>query len=244
MASVEAHYREHLGRVYDWMLGDFEQAAARTQAQLSGAGLGPGNGALAVDLGSGSGLQSVPLLRLGYRVLAVDRCAPLLQLLKERAAGLPIELVDDDLRRFRRHVSEPVAVIVCMGDTLSHLDSREGVRELIADAARSLRPEGTLVLGFRDLTSIPSRFVLVHGDEARILTCVLEEQGEFVTVHDLLHERGEPGWHLSASSYRKVRLSPEAVRADVAGAGLEIVSLTAERGVVTIVARRPRAAPV
>lgn len=244
MRTVDDHYREHLGRVYDWMLGDFEPASARSEAQLRAAGLGPGDGALAIDLGCGSGLQSVPLLRLGYRVLAVDSCPLLLQRLKERAAGLPIELLEEDLRRFSRHVSEPTAAIVCMGDTLSHLSARQEVRELLVDAARSLRPDGRLVLGFRDLSSIPDRFFAVRSDEARILTCILEEEGDFVVVHDLLHERGESGWHMSVSSYRKLRLWPEAVRADAAAAGLEIASLTAERGVVTLVARRPPGAGV
>jgi SAM-dependent methyltransferase len=240
MKSVQAHYREHLGPVYDWMLGDFQQASVRAEAQLRAAGLGAGGGAQAVDLGCGSGLQSLPLLKLGYRVLALDTCALLLQRLQERAKGLPIRVLEEDLRRFRKHLLEPVAAIVCMGDTLSHLESREDVRRLLADAAGSLAPDGRLLLGFRDLTSIATRFIPVRGDPDRILTCVLEEQGEFVVVHDLLHERRGPGWDMSLSSYRKLRLSPEVVQADAAAAGLEIDSVGVERGLVTLVATRPR----
>src|SRR6266498_3040403 len=109
MKSVQAHYCEHLGPVYDWSLGDFEQASARAEAQLLAAGLGPGGGALAVDLGCGSGRQSVPLLRLGYRVLAIDTCSVLLQALKARARGLPLRAIEEDLRGFRRHLAEPAA---------------------------------------------------------------------------------------------------------------------------------------
>lgn len=236
MTTVQAHYREHLGRVYDWMLGDFEQASVRSEAQLRGAGLGPGGGALAVDLGCGSGLQSVPLARLGYRVLALDTCKALLQRLEERARGLPIRALEEDLLLFRRRIDEPAAAIVCMGDTLSHLTSREEVRALLVDAAGALAPGGRLVLGFRDLTSVPVRFIPVRSDEARILTCILEEQGDFVVVHDLLHERQESGWKMSVSSYRKLRLGSEGVRADAVAAGLEIVSLGVERGLVTLVA--------
>jgi len=226
--------------VYDWMLGDFQQVSARAEAQLRAAGLGPGGGALAVDLGCGSGLQSVPLLRLGYRVLALDTCSLLLQRLRERAQGGPIEVLEEDLRRFRPHVIEPAAAIVCMGDTLSHLESRDEVRDLIADSAQTLAPDGKLVLGFRDLTTIATRFIPVRSDPARILTCILEEQGDFVVVHDLLHQRNESGWDMSESSYRKLRLSPEVVRADVAAAGLAITSVGTERGLVTVVAIRPR----
>jgi len=238
--SAQAHYSEHLGPVYDWSLGVFEQAAARAEAQLRAAGLGPGGGALAIDLGCGSGRQSVPLLRLGYRVLAMDTCSTLLQVLEARARGLPLRAIEEDLRGFRRHVAEPVAAIVCMGDVLIHLDSREDVRTLLGDAARSLAPEGKLVLGFRDLTSLPTRFVPVRSDDARILTCVLDEEGQFVVVNDILHERDESGWRMSVSSYRKLRLSPEEARADAVSAGLEVTSLSSQQGVVTIVARPKR----
>ncbi len=236
MTSVQAHYREHLGPVYDWTLGNFEQASARAEAQLRAAGLREGGGALAVDLGCGSGRQSVPLLRLGYRVLALDTCAVLLQLLKERARGLPVRALEEDLRGFRRHLVEPAAAIVCMGDVLIQLESREEVRALLGDVARSLTPGGKLVLGFRDLTSIPTRFVRVRSDDTRILTCVLEEQRDFVVVHDVLHERDDSGWRMSVSSYRKLRLGPEEVSVDAVAAGLEVTSLVAEQGVVTLVA--------
>jgi SAM-dependent methyltransferase len=238
VTSALAHYRDHLGPVYDWMLGPFEQASALAEAQLRAAGLGRGGGALAVDLGCGSGLQSMPLLRLGYRVLAIDTCAVLLERLRGRARGLPIEALEEDLRRFRLHVAEPAAAIVCMGDTLSHLESREDVRALLGDCASLLAPGGILVLEFRDLTSVPVRFIPVRSDESRILTCVLEEQGEFLAVHDLVHERRESGWAMSVSSYRKLRLSAEGVRADAVAAGLVIDSMGVERGLVTLVGKR------
>lgn len=239
MATALEHYRDHLGPIYDWTLGDFAAAAARVEERLRAAGLGDGGGALAVDLGCGSGLQSLPLARLGHRVLAIDGCAPLLRRLEERAAGLPVRTVEDDLRRFRRHLEEPARVVVCMGDTLSHLPAREDVPALLADAARALAPRGRVVLGFRDLGTIPARFVPVRSDDARILTCVLEERGDRVLVHDLLHERRGGAWTTSVSSYEKLRLTAAAVRADVEAAGLRVLSSETAGGVVTLVGSAP-----
>jgi SAM-dependent methyltransferase len=241
MRSAQAHYREHLGRVYDWTLGGFEEASSRAEAQLRAAGLAHGGGALAVDLGCGSGRQSLALLRLGYRVLALDTCPILLGLLTERARGLPLRALEEDLRRFRASLTEPPAAIVCMGDVLIHLESRGDVRTLLADAAQTLAPDGRLVLAFRDLTSLPTRFVPVRSDGDRILTCVLDEDGDFVVVNDILHERQESGWAMSVSSYRKLRLSPGDARADAVAAGLDVASLGVEQGLVTLVARRARA---
>jgi hypothetical protein len=115
---------------------------------------------------------------------------------------------------------------------------------LLADAAQALRPGGRLVLGFRDLSRVTARFILVRGDQARVLTCALEEQGDFLVVHDLLHERDESAavWKLAVSSYRKLRLSPDDVSADAVAAGLEVVALGAEQGLVTLVAGPAREA--
>lgn len=240
MRSAQAHYREHLGRVYDWTLGDFEVASARAEAQLRAAGLSRGRGALAVDLGCGSGRQSMALLRLGYRVLALDTCSHLVHLLEERARDLPLRALEEDLRGFRRHLDQPAAAIVCMGDVLIHLESREHVRAALEDMARSLAPDGKLVLGFRDLTSLATRFIPVRCDDARLLTCVLDEEGEFVVVNDILHEREATGWRMTVSSYRKLRLSAGDVSADAVEAGLDVVSHAAEQGVVTLVAQPGR----
>jgi hypothetical protein len=173
-------------------------------------------------------------------VLALDTCPALLQLLAERGRGLPLRVLEEDLRRFRRHVEEPAAAIVCMGDVLIHLDSRDEVRAVLADAAQALRADGRLAVAFRDLTSIRSRFVHVRGDRDRILTCVLDEERDFVVVNDVLHEREGSRWTMSVSSYRKLRLSPEDVRADAAAAGLDVTALSVDQGLVTMVARPVR----
>ncbi|KAH6578139.1 hypothetical protein BASA62_000431 [Batrachochytrium salamandrivorans] len=160
------------------------------------------HGRVAVDLGCGSGFQTLPLLQLGYRVKAVDASEALLaELAHEAAAVCPdavsrLQSVCGDILDSSNFIYEqeqedsrcsslpPPAVtasspelIVCMGDTLTHLASIAEVNALLADAYAALVPGGRLIVQFRDLTQPlhgTDRFIPVRSDERTVFTCFLE----------------------------------------------------------------------
>jgi GNAT superfamily N-acetyltransferase/2-polyprenyl-3-methyl-5-hydroxy-6-metoxy-1,4-benzoquinol methylase len=240
--TMSLHYTQVLGPIYGWMLGDFEAGVARNRALFERHGLSEGRGGGAVDLGAGNGLQSVALARLGFETTAVDLCQPLLDELLCNSGGLAIKTVCGDILDFRRAISTTPHVIVCMGDTLTHLPSAAAVRRLIEDAAQTLAPGGLLFLAFRDYTSRPlegdARFIPVRSDSDRIHTCFLEYGPETVRVHDLVHSRGENGWTQKVGSYLKLRLDPTLVTAWMKSAGLEVSAEPVERGMLTLVGRK------
>lgn len=91
MSTVAEHYEQQLARVYDWMAGGVEAATERSRRMLAGLSLPTLNsGDLAVDLGCGSGFQTVPLAEAGYEVIALDSSKFLLGKLVARAKGLPV----------------------------------------------------------------------------------------------------------------------------------------------------------
>lgn len=243
MADVAEHYQRLLADCYSWMFGDYEPRAERERAFLEQHGLrAPAARALAVDLGAGSGHQSVALARLGWRVRAIDTSAKLLDELRGRAAGLDVLAIEDDLRRFDRHLDGPAGVIVCMGDTLTHLSSVESVRQIFADARGALAPGGALVLTYRDLSRAleeADRFIPVRADDDRILTCFLEYLPEVVRVHDLLYRRTADGWRLEKSWYPKLRLAQSDVERWLVEIGFTLAHTATTRGVVEIVVRVP-----
>lgn len=245
MTSVRDHYDRHLGPIYGWMLGDFAAAVAGNVAELTAAGVGSAAGARAVDVGAGNGASSMALEALGYDVVAVDPCAGLLDELRAHAAGRRVTPVLGDATALPSLWSPPAAVVTCLGDTLTHLDSLERVRRFLGDAAAALAPGGTFVATFRDYTRPPlqgaARFLPVRADDRRILTCFLEYRDDVVLVHDLLHERRDGRWELTVSAYPKLRLAPDLVREVLAGAGLDVTVAPGARGMVRLAARRPNA---
>jgi SAM-dependent methyltransferase len=239
--ATRAHYETLLAPIYRWMLGDFAAALARSRLELEGLGIRRAReGARALDLGAGLGLQSIPLHELGYRVLAVDSSRELLAELRRDCPDVSAQ--EAELTELARITAEKYAVIVCMGDTLTHLASREEVDAVLAAACAALEPEGTLALTFRDYVApvreSVDRFILVRADEDRIHTCCLDYAGEYVRVTDLVHERTAAAWSLRASAYEKLRLPHDWVAERLRARGVIVTRAESSGGRVAIVARR------
>lgn len=242
MSSVQAHYDQLLGPVYTWMAGGWDAALARNRTLLDSLGLPTWPRGVAVDLGCGSGFQAIPLADAGFDVLALDLCAPLLAELRSHTGSRSIHAIHDDLLNFAAHLLTEPALIVCMGDTLTHLPSVEAVSTLIQTAATRLAPGGRLVLGFRDLATHelkgPQRFIPVRSESDRLFTCFLDYHPDHVEVNDLVHTRHGDQWHLATSTYLKLRLTAAQVGAMLTAAGLTLEHSSTDQGVVRLVGLR------
>ncbi|MBT1690565.1 class I SAM-dependent methyltransferase [Dawidia soli] len=212
--TVREHYDNHLGNIYAWMVGDFASRQQAFQDFLVDQQVVPASTGIALDLGAGHGLQAVSLARQGFAVTAVDFNDQLLQALAHNTQGLTVGIVKDDLRQVHRFAHLRPELIICWGDTLTHLDSRDDIAALIRSACSMIAPGGLLMLSFRDYTTPltgDSRFIPVKSDDTRILTCILDYEPDSVRVTDLLHTKTSEGWQQQVSSYRKVRIAPAEV---------------------------------
>ena len=232
MSTVTDHYQQLLSEHYVWMFGvSFEEKSAEQKALLVrvlGQLQPPLERGLALDLGSGPGFQSIALAQLGFSpVIAVDTSAELLAQLKTSSGSHVIETRIADITALDTiNLPAPPAIAVCMGDTLTHLSSRQEVKKLFTAVFHQLAPGGAFILTWRDLTGDlmgTDRFLSVRSDDHKILTCFLEYENEdSVVVHDLLHIRQPNGWTLQKSAYRKLRLSSEWVAASLRKAGFSV----------------------
>jgi SAM-dependent methyltransferase len=234
MSAVDEHYEHLLAQHYSWMFGvSFEERVNEQKAFLSHA-LEPLESApedtLAVDLGCGPGFQTIALAQLGFSpVIAIDTSSALLDELRSHIGNLPVKTEKADLRTLPAIVpAERATVIVCMGDTLTHLPQRADVATLFRDVFESLRPGGMFVITYRDLTKElfgTDRFIPVRSDDDKLMTCFLEfENADSVVIHDLVHVRQGVGWSLNKSSYKKLRLGVEWVSEQLSKAGFENLS--------------------
>lgn len=249
MSSVAEHYENLLAKHYTWMTGrSFEENVAGQKellADILGAKDALQTRGLAVDLGCGPGFQAVALAQLGFpAVLAVDQNEALLAELKSHCDSQAIETRQGDLMELDEILGKrKAAAVVCMGDTLTHLPTKEAVRELFHDVSKALDADGIFAITYRDLShelSEGDRFILVRGDDVhKIMTCILEyEDADAVTVNDLVHVRTGSGWALEKSSYRKLRLAEEWVADALIEAGLAVRSRRAAGRLALIVAEK------
>jgi len=222
MASAQQHYQAVLAEHYTWMFGaSFDETVRGQVDRLRDLGLA--QPVICVDLGCGSGFQSVALAQMGAgRVHALDTSETLLAELRGHAQGLPITPHLADLLTFPSVLSGAADTIVCMGDTLTHLTTRADVGHVFALARAHLADAGHLILSWRDLSQLPQgldRFIPLRMTDDTLMTCFLEDQGETVLVHDLVHRRLADGWHLHKGAYPKLKLPVDWVRARVREAG-------------------------
>jgi hypothetical protein len=81
-------------------------------------------------------------------------------------------------------------------------------------------------VSYRDLSVEATgvdRFIPVHGDEERVMTCFLEfDRPESVMVHDLVYRRDGARWALEKSCYRKLRLAVDWLMQAMTDAGFVV----------------------
>jgi SAM-dependent methyltransferase len=137
--TPQEHYENLLADHYEWMFGLPFEAKVKEQETILDAFIGKNvTSGLAVDLGCGSGFQSVALSDRGYSVLAIDTSEKLLSKLSARTGSRNIVTKRGDLRELDSLVSpNSVGIAVCMGDTLTHLSSRSEVSRLFQSVARA-----------------------------------------------------------------------------------------------------------
>lgn len=241
MASASEHYENHLADYYAWISGGVKAKIRENRIFFNEHNIEPRESGLAFDLGAGCGFQSVPLAQLGFRVAAVDLSVKLLAQLKENAKDLPIETICDDLSNFTDYERGRIELVVCMGDTLTHLESLQKVQALFDKVYSALEPAGRLVLSFRDLTvelSELDRFIPVKSDDHTIFTCFLEYEKDTVKVHDIIYEKKNARWVLRKSFFRKLRIPPEWARNYLRSIGFSLEFDHEENGMATIIARK------
>ncbi|MEM6813007.1 MAG: class I SAM-dependent methyltransferase [Bacteroidota bacterium] len=239
--NTKRHYESHLANFYFWMVGDFEKGVKDFKSFLEEQNVKPKLNKTALDLGSGNGMQSIAMKQLGFYVKAVDFSQKLLNELKVRPESNGIELVNMDITDVHKFRDVNPELVVCAGDTLTHLESKEQIRKFLKDCVDILSPKGHIVLTFRDYCfelKGDAKFIPVKSDENRIFTCILNYADDYVQVTDLLYERINGSWQQKVSTYEKTRISGDDVIDSLKNNNLEIVFNGSLNRMVHIVARK------
>ena len=241
MADVKAHYDNLLAPYYSWIFGGLKLKLEENRKFFRDHKIQPELSGVAMDLGAGCGFQAIPLAEAGFKVIAIDICRDLLADLGKSAGELSIETLEDNLLNFSVHRPANTELIVCMCDTLTHLDSLENVNGLLKNVYQALESNGRLVLSFRDLTfelKDLDRFIPVRSESNLIFTCFLEYEKDYVKVHDIIYEKIKDQWQLKKGFYRKLRIPPDWTKECLLKIGFEVEEFDIHNGMVTVTARK------
>jgi SAM-dependent methyltransferase len=240
MGDVKSHYAELLGPIYTWYTSAAGDPVGRARAWLERHELASYQTYL--DLGAGSGAHTLALLAQGKHVTAVDFDTALVAELRSAAAehAARLTLHEDELVKIVRDARTEIwDVILCAGDTLTHLPSVADIAELMRESARHLAKGGRFALQYRDSTGFSAqgvaRFLEVARDSRRTLHCLLEPlDAEHLRVTDIVTEVTTDGPRTRLSDYVKLRLTPERLVGLAEPAGLSLDHQVVEAGMTTL----------
>jgi SAM-dependent methyltransferase len=131
----------------DALWHDLECGAYREDLPLW-RGLADEAGGPVLDVGAGTGRVTLDLAARGLPVVALDSDAALLDALAHRAAGLPVETVAADARRFA--LDRRFALVLAPMQTLQLLGGADGRAAFLHCARAQLAPGGLLAAAIAD----------------------------------------------------------------------------------------------
>jgi SAM-dependent methyltransferase len=126
-----------------------------------------------VELAVGSGRVALAVVaETGKPVLGIDASPAMLEIARERAGGLPLELRLGDMRMFE--LDEPAALIYVPFRSLLHLHGWRDKRRVFECVARSLRPGGRFAF---------NSFAFNHRIAAALDGTTQDQNGVVHTLH-------------------------------------------------------------
>jgi hypothetical protein len=238
---MQEHYNRFLAAHYLWMAGGFDANAEKSRRFFTTNGIVPRDARVAIDLGAGCGIQSVPLAEAGFEVHAVDLSRKLLDELVARSGSLPITVHEGNILDYSLWGGHQPGLILCMGDTLTYLPDMETVRDLISRCYAELGPGGKFITTFRDYSVAAegvTDVIPVQRDTDHIFLCRLEYTVSEVNGTDILYEREGGRWSRTSGRYSKLRIRPWTFRQMLTGAGFRIAYCSTGSGILTTIAEK------
>ncbi|MDN5201299.1 class I SAM-dependent methyltransferase [Fulvivirgaceae bacterium BMA10] len=236
--NTKVHYENHLSNYYSWMFGNRDDKLQENRDFFKKYDISASSNETAIDLGAGNGFQTIPLAELGFKVKAVDFSRKLLKELEQNCSGLDVEIIEDDILNFSVYNVYRPSLIVCMGDTITHLNSANDLKRLILNSYSILDKKGKFIVTYRDLSAElqgTQRFIPVRSDENRISTCFLEYEKHDVNVFDIVHEKKGDKWVQKISTYKKLKIPREIIANYFSDVGFSNLQIESEKGFVTVI---------
>ena len=185
-----------------------------------------------LDVGCGSGWQSLELARRGSRVVAVDPAAPFLAPLRStaRRERLAVDVRRGEALGLPLRPGESFDLALATFDVLNHLRGHEELAPALAGIAKALRPGGHLLFDLNTPETVEAfpdhhRVTHLHGGG------LSAERGSYdattgigtVTRDWFLPEDGAPGrFRRRREHYREIAWTRAEVRRALRSAGLSV----------------------
>jgi SAM-dependent methyltransferase len=165
-------------------------------------------GGRVLELACGSGRLTVPIAQTGVDVVGVDLSDTMLEAARAKAsaAGVPVQFVQADMRRFV--LPGRFSAIFIAGNSLLHLLTIEDLAQCLLSARHHLAPGRRLIFDISNpdmhlLARDPAqRYPVFHVNDPKRGEVSLEETADYDTATQIRHVR----WYFSTPSAPEFRV--------------------------------------
>ncbi|MEW5983110.1 MAG: class I SAM-dependent methyltransferase [Acidobacteriota bacterium] len=135
-----------------------------------------------LDLGCGTGEHARFFAEHGFEVVGVDVSETMLSRARESGVPRGVTYIEGDLAHVERVVHGPFGAAVCLGNTLTHITSREALVDLFEGVRSVLLPGAPFVVQILNYER------LVHtGQRCLPLTFVTDDEGDAIFMRVMTH---------------------------------------------------------
>lgn len=136
-----------------------------------------------LDLGCGTGEHARFFAEKGFEVVGVDVSDTMLERARESGVPAGVTYIEGDLAHVDTFVQGPFGGAVCLGNTLTHITSRQALVDLLKGVKSVLLPGAPFVLQILNYER------LVHaGQRCLPLTFVKDEEGDAIFLRVMTHK--------------------------------------------------------
>ncbi len=161
-----------------------------------------------LDVGCATGGHVLRFAEMGLEAVGADPSAEMIRLAEERSAGRPgVRFVQAGFGDLRDRVGDGFDVVTCLGNTLPHVLTREGLDTALRDIAAVLSPGGTLAiqqLNYDRILRERRRFLGVssgvRGGVEHLFFRFYDFDGEQLTFNVVTFKKEGGKWGLQAGS--------------------------------------------
>ncbi len=154
-SSVEAQYERWTQSRTPPLFGSMPDAKIMSLARS----LGPPAESPILDIGAGTGRNTLPLAREGFPVDAIELAPTLVEILSRdaKAEDLPVRIIQGDAVAEQIDLPEPNYKMVFLSEVIaSHIRDVPSCRRIFEEASQSLAPGG--ILAFNAFMAVPTYF--------------------------------------------------------------------------------------
>lgn len=101
-----------------------------------------------LDLAAGTGTQAIQLAKKGYDVTAIDSSEQMISIMKEKVLEEQVSLqcIRLDMEKIQELTISAYDSIICIGNSIVHLNSVEEIRQMVTDIFKLLESDGTFIV--------------------------------------------------------------------------------------------------